>query len=274
MTHGATKKNNIHSSNTNSKERKLGRNKEKSGVSSTERPEFRISAAPSGLNFGDVLFGTRVTKKTSNSQEKTTGYGSRNRKSDDDSDSEREGKLLKPINSSSIELDLIDGYPGVPRVLDDSLDADPLDSFYYVNWDDPIYDQFDEFGQVLEDPEVVNSASEATDEETDSGELLKSSIHVTYNDHHPQRPRAQMDKGPKVEEIAVKCDPDKCRLPDCKCGGTESPGGLAPANTPQLVVLTFDDSINDLNKRLYKDIFHPSRKNPNGCPIPATFYVR
>ena len=40
-----------------------------------------------------------------------------------------------------------------------------------------------------------------------------------------------------------------------------------------MVVLTFDDSVNDLNKRLYQDIFHPSRKNPNGCPIAATFYV-
>ena len=35
------------------------------------------------------------------------------------------------------------------QVLDDSLDDDPLDSFYYVKWDDSIYDQFDDFGQVL-----------------------------------------------------------------------------------------------------------------------------
>ena len=53
-----------------------------------------------------------------------------------------------------------------------------------------------------------------------------------------------------------------------------TPGNLTASRTPQLVVLTFDDSVNDLNKRLYQDIFHPSRKNPNGCPIAATFYVR
>ena len=53
-----------------------------------------------------------------------------------------------------------------------------------------------------------------------------------------------------------------------------APGNLTASRTPQLVVLTFDDSVNDLNKRLYQDIFHPSRKNPNGCPIAATFYVR
>merc|ERR1719480_660829 len=116
------------------------------GAASTERPELRISSPPSGLNFGDVLFRSRSSSKSS-SQE-TTGYGSKNRKSDD-TDSQREGKKLTPINSSRIELDLIDNYPGVPKVLDDSQDADPLDSFYYVNWDDPIYDNFDEFGQVL-----------------------------------------------------------------------------------------------------------------------------
>lgn len=32
-------------------------------------------------------------------------------------------------------------------------------------------------------------------------------------------------------------------------------------DTPQLVILTFDDSVNDLNKQLYQDIFHTSRLN-------------
>ena len=42
---------------------------------------------------------------------------------------------------------------------------------------------------------------------------------------------------------------------------------------PQIVILTFDDSVNDLNKNLYKDIFAPHRVNPNGCPILGTFYI-
>jgi len=79
--------------------------------------------------------------------------------------------------------------------------------------------------------------------------------------------------GPQAEDIAKDCDPRFCKLPDCRCGGTKPPGNFSAKRTPQLVVLTFDDSVNDLNKRLYKDIFHPSRKNPNGCPIAATFYV-
>jgi hypothetical protein len=38
-------------------------------------------------------------------------------------------------------------------------------------------------------------------------------------------------------------------------------------------MLTFDDSVSDLNKGLYKDIFSNHRNNPNGCPITATFYI-
>lgn len=44
-------------------------------------------------------------------------------------------------------------------------------------------------------------------------------------------------------------------------------------DVPQIVLLTFDDSVNDLNKDLYKDLFQNGRLNPNGCPISATFYV-
>lgn len=50
-------------------------------------------------------------------------------------------------------------------------------------------------------------------------------------------------------------------------------GGLKVKDVPQLVLLTFDDSVNDLNKDLYKDLFENGRLNPNGCPIAATFYV-
>uniref|UniRef100_A0A1B0DKW5 NodB homology domain-containing protein n=2 Tax=Phlebotomus papatasi TaxID=29031 RepID=A0A1B0DKW5_PHLPP len=44
-------------------------------------------------------------------------------------------------------------------------------------------------------------------------------------------------------------------------------------HVPQIVLLTFDDSVNDLNKQLYMDLFEKGRVNPNGCPITATFYV-
>lgn len=50
-------------------------------------------------------------------------------------------------------------------------------------------------------------------------------------------------------------------------------GDLAVEDVPQLIILTFDDSVNDLNKQLYADLFGKGRVNPNGCPISSTFYV-
>lgn len=50
-------------------------------------------------------------------------------------------------------------------------------------------------------------------------------------------------------------------------------GNLPGEEVPQIVLLTFDDAINDLNKGLYQDIFEKGHTNPNGCPITATFYV-
>jgi len=102
---------------------------------------------------------------------------------------------------------------------------------------------------------------------------------------------------PQPDKTAAKCRKDVCQLPDCSCGGKEIPGkilhfrnnflsknltiynikylsgDLAPEETPQIVLLTFDDSVNDLNKGLYTDLFEKGRVNPNGCPISATFYV-
>lgn len=50
-------------------------------------------------------------------------------------------------------------------------------------------------------------------------------------------------------------------------------GGLSVQATPQIVLLTFDDAVNDINKDIYSEIFDRDRTNPNGCPITATFYV-
>lgn len=78
---------------------------------------------------------------------------------------------------------------------------------------------------------------------------------------------------PQVDKPAAKCRKDVCLLPDCNCGGSDIPGGIPVVQTPQIVLLTFDDAVNDLNKPLYSDLFENGRKNPNGCPISATFYV-
>ncbi|XP_066596969.1 uncharacterized protein Cda5 isoform X2 [Prorops nasuta] len=88
----------------------------------------------------------------------------------------------------------------------------------------------------------------------------------------PVRP-APIYPTPQVDKPAAKCRRDVCLLPDCSCGGADIPGEYLPEEIPQIVLLTFDDSVNDLNKGLYTDLFEKGRKNPNGCPISATFYV-
>lgn len=52
------------------------------------------------------------------------------------------------------------------------------------------------------------------------------------------------------------------------------PGRLERYHTPQMILLTFDDAVNFENWELYTEkLFTAGRKNPNGCPIRATFYV-
>lgn len=53
--------------------------------------------------------------------------------------------------------------------------------------------------------------------------------------------------------------------------GTEIPGKIPPAMAPQMILLTFDDAINDDNWKLYNDLLR--YRNPNNCPIKATFFV-
>ena len=70
--------------------------------------------------------------------------------------------------------------------------------------------------------------------------------------------------------------PFQCSLPDCFCSsdGTLVPSGMPPSDVPQMITITFDDAVNDENWELYqKKLFPPERKNPNGCPVHATFYV-
>ena len=73
-----------------------------------------------------------------------------------------------------------------------------------------------------------------------------------------------------VDSSTEHCEPT-CLLPNCFCG-RGIPGDLTPHNTPQFVLLSFDDAVNDLNEDFYQRLFN-SRLNPDGCPISATFFV-
>uniref|UniRef100_A0A0K0DQX5 EB domain-containing protein n=1 Tax=Angiostrongylus cantonensis TaxID=6313 RepID=A0A0K0DQX5_ANGCA len=56
--------------------------------------------------------------------------------------------------------------------------------------------------------------------------------------------------------------------------GRRPPGGLSPSDIPQFVVLTFDDAVNGRTFPDYLELFEKVKyRNPNGCPIKATFFV-
>ncbi|XP_015919228.2 myb-like protein U isoform X2 [Parasteatoda tepidariorum] len=77
---------------------------------------------------------------------------------------------------------------------------------------------------------------------------------------------------PRALTVADKCNSRHCFLPDCRCASIDIPAKIPAREVPQIVLITFDDAVNDLNYELYGEIFN-NRKNPNGCPILGTFYV-
>nr|CAI5846300.1 unnamed protein product [Callosobruchus analis] len=84
--------------------------------------------------------------------------------------------------------------------------------------------------------------------------VSKSQEFVDIYRHPPRRP-SPIYPQPQPDKTAAKCRKDVCLLPDCSCGGRDIPGDIPVEETPQMILMTFDDA------------------NPNGCPIAATFYV-
>ncbi|XP_014675207.1 PREDICTED: uncharacterized protein LOC106815274 [Priapulus caudatus] len=72
--------------------------------------------------------------------------------------------------------------------------------------------------------------------------------------------------------LAVPCNRDTCKLPDCRCVGADIPGNISSAQVPQMVLITFDDAVTMRAYDIYKKLVG-ERRNPNGCPIAFTFYV-
>nr|CAG4642322.1 EOG090X01LY [Evadne anonyx] len=100
---------------------------------------------------------------------------------------------------------------------------------------------------------------------------------VLYKDNLPDVFKRFKDVGSLYpyynQSAAFRCSMDDCLLPDCFCGGDSIPDEIPVRSVPQIVLLTFDDGVNDRNEKLYDDLFKNGRTNPNGCPISATFYV-
>ena len=78
----------------------------------------------------------------------------------------------------------------------------------------------------------------------------------------------------KNEEVktstAKPCD-NTCKAPNCRCSSWDIPGGLAPKDVPQMIVLTFQNAVSEQNYLPYRRIF--SRANPNNCSATGTFFV-
>ena len=73
--------------------------------------------------------------------------------------------------------------------------------------------------------------------------------------------------------IVSACSHSECTLPNCRCPGTDIPGGLSPKSTPQMVMLTFDDEVSAAYYGYFQRLFRPGRYNPNGCPVRGCLYV-
>jgi peptidoglycan/xylan/chitin deacetylase (PgdA/CDA1 family) len=60
--------------------------------------------------------------------------------------------------------------------------------------------------------------------------------------------------------------------PQSVCASTSPPAGLAPPQTPQMVLLSFDDSVTTASYALVRQVLQ-GHVNPNGESIQATFFV-
>jgi hypothetical protein len=71
---------------------------------------------------------------------------------------------------------------------------------------------------------------------------------------------------------AYTCDESACKSPDCMCPSSKPPSGLSPKDIPQFVLISHDDSINQLQNRVVRAVTD-GFKNPNGCNVPATWFA-
>jgi len=78
----------------------------------------------------------------------------------------------------------------------------------------------------------------------------------------------------KFDVVRSACTRNNCLPPDCFCASLSGPVELPLSETPQIVLLSFDDAVLPEFEPLYKELFDSGRRrNPNGCPISTTFYV-
>jgi len=75
--------------------------------------------------------------------------------------------------------------------------------------------------------------------------------------------------------FAPKCNKTTCKLPECYCSenGDSIPNDLPRESVPQMIMITFDDAVNNNNIDIYDELFAAGRNNPNGCSIKGTLFL-
>jgi hypothetical protein len=71
--------------------------------------------------------------------------------------------------------------------------------------------------------------------------------------------------------ICNETEAEMCNNATCRCSSTDIPGGIALEETPQFVVLSFDDAVTVTNFPFYEAL--SAQQNPNQCGIKMTFFV-
>lgn len=71
-----------------------------------------------------------------------------------------------------------------------------------------------------------------------------------------------------------QCDPTRCLPPKCRCYNDKTaPGNLSVSDIPQIVMVSFEGTINKENILFYNAIFS-DLMNPNDCPARGTFFIQ
>ncbi|KAH9415740.1 chitin binding [Dermatophagoides pteronyssinus] len=141
----------------------------------------------------------------------------------------------------------------------------PLPNYDYDLYDDHFYNNY---GVTSSHTFVSTTTTRAPSRRQMTNKLRTSSSSNLKN----SQTKMVMTKERSGKTNAERCTEQQCHLPYCRCGSSTIPDGLKSKDIAQLVMITFDDSINELNWELYQEIFS-NRFNPNGCPILGTFYV-
>ena len=68
--------------------------------------------------------------------------------------------------------------------------------------------------------------------------------------------------------------PATCTLPTCHCASLEPPGGLPRSETPQFVLVTFDDAIQTRIEDDAVELMMRGIRNPGGRPVHRTYFAQ